>query len=295
MAWILAAALAVGLAALAGYLVAARIARPVVALTEASDRMAAGDLGARAPVAGGDEVGRLGESFNGMATRVETTVTSLRRFVADAAHEIGTPLTALQADLELAERKATSDDERRLVGRALGQTERLASLSNNLLQLSRLEADEPAGGVPSADLAAVARELADGAASRAEQAGIELDLDVTETPLTVPLGRSRLQTVLANLLDNALKFTPDGGTVSLSVRRDEGSAVATVADTGVGIPADEQAEIFGRFHRARNVSAYPGNGLGLAIVKAAVERGGGTVSFTSSEAGTTFRVTLPLI
>ena len=106
VAWILAAALAVGLAALAGYLVAARIARPVVALTEASDRMAAGDLGARAPVAGGDEVGRLGESFNGMAARVETTVTSLRRFVADAAHEIGTPLTALQADLELAERKA---------------------------------------------------------------------------------------------------------------------------------------------------------------------------------------------
>ena len=122
VAWILAAALAVGLAALAGYLVAARIARPVVALTEASDRMAAGDLGARAPVAGGDEVGRLGESFNGMAARVETTVTSLRRFVADAAHEIGTPLTALQADLELAERKATSDDERRLVDRALAQT-----------------------------------------------------------------------------------------------------------------------------------------------------------------------------
>ena len=106
VALILAAALAVGLAALAGYLVAARIARPVVALTQASDKMAGGDLGARAPVAGGDEVGRLGESFNGMAARVETTVTSLRRFVADAAHEIGTPLTALQADLELAERKA---------------------------------------------------------------------------------------------------------------------------------------------------------------------------------------------
>ena len=101
--------------------------------------------------------------------------------------------------------------------------------------------------------------------------------------------------MLANLLDNALKFTPDGGTVTLSVRRGRRSAVATVADTGVGIPADEQAEIFGRFHRARNVSAYPGNGLGLAIVKAAVERGGGTVSFTSSEAGTTFRVTLPLV
>ena len=295
LAWILAAALAVGLAALAGYLVAARIARPVVALTEASDRMAAGDLGARAPVAGGDEVGRLGESFNGMAERVETTVTSLRRFVADAAHEIGTPLTALQADLELAERKAASDDERRLVGRALSQTERLAGLSNNLLQLSRLEADESAGGPQTSDLTAVARELADGVASRAEQAEIELELDITESPLTVRVQPARLQTVLANLLDNAVKFTPEGGTVKLVVRPEGAFAVATVADTGVGIPADEQAQIFGRFHRARNVSAYPGNGLGLAIVKAAVERGGGTVSFTSSEAGTTVRVSLPRV
>ena len=295
VAWILAAAFAVGLAALAGYLMAARIARPVVALTEASDRMAAGDLGARAPVAGGDEVGRLGESFNGMAARVETTVTSLRRFVADAAHEIGTPLTALQADLELAERKATSADERRLVDRALAQTGRLASLSDNLLQLSRLEAGEPAGeGQQRTDLAAVALELADGVASRAEQAGVELVLDVAAGPLPVPMEHARLQTVLANLLDNAVKFTPEGGSVTLAVRGEGAEVVATVADTGVGIPAEEQREIFARFHRARNVSAYPGNGLGLAIVKAAVERAGGTVSFTSSESGTTFAVRLPL-
>jgi signal transduction histidine kinase len=295
LAWSLAAALAVGLAALAGYLVAARIARPVVALTEASDRMAAGDLGARAPVAGGDEVGRLGESFNGMATRVETTVTSLRRFVADAAHEIGTPLTALQADLELAERKASSDDERRLVDRALVQTARLADLSDNLLQLSRLEADDAGVERSSVDVAEVARELADAVASRAEQAGVELHLDIADAPLDVPIDRSRLQTVLANLLDNAVKFTPEGGSVKLSARPEGRTVLITVADTGVGIPADEQREIFERFHRARNVSAYPGNGLGLAIVKAAVERSGGQVSFISAETGTSFRVALPLV
>jgi signal transduction histidine kinase len=295
VAWILAAALAVGLAALAGSLVARRIARPVVALTEASDRMASGDLGARAPVAGGDEVGRLGESFNGMAARVETTVTSLRRFVADAAHEIGTPLTALQADLELAERKATSDDERRLVDQALVQTARLANLSDNLLQLSRLEAGEPAGERQTTDLAAVARELADGVASRAEQAGVELTLDIAAGPLQVPVGRARLQTILANLLDNAVKFTPEGGTVTLTARQESDEVLTLVSDTGVGIPAEEQRQVFERFHRARNVSAFPGNGLGLAIVKAAVERSGGEVSFTSSPAGTTFRVALPLV
>jgi signal transduction histidine kinase len=294
LAWLLAAALAVGLAALAGRLVAGRISRPVVALTETSDRMAEGDLGARAPVAGGDEVGRLAESFNGMAARVETTVASLRRFVADAAHEIGTPLTALQADLELAERKATGDDERRLVDRALVQTHRLGTLADNLLQLSRLEAGEAAGGRERIDVAALAHEAAASVASRAEQADIELQLAIAETPLPVTIERSRLLTVLGNLLDNAIKFTPEGGRVTLSVQADGGAAVVTVADTGVGIPADEQSGIFGRFHRARNVSAYPGNGLGLAIVKAAVERSGGTVSFTSSETGAEFRVSLPL-
>ena len=258
VAWVMAAALAVGLAALAGWLVSRRIADPVVALTDASDRMAAGDLGARAPVAGGDEVGRLGESFNGMAARVETTVTSLRRFVADAAHEIGTPLTALQADLELAERKAEGDDARRLIDRALVQTGRLANLSDNLLQLSRLEADEPAKR-QSADLVAVARELADSVASRAEQSGVELVVDVAAGPLQVPLASARLQTVLANLLDNAVKFAPEGGAVTLKVERADAAAVdtsaaatgasaasaamgpaalVTVADTGVGIPED---------------------------------------------------------
>ena len=282
-AWILAAALAVALAALAGYLVSARISRPVVALTEASDRMAEGDLGARAPVVGtrrGRPPGR--RPSTAWPSRVESTVTSLRRFVADAAHEIGTPLTALQADLELAERKADSDDERRLVGRALVQTHRLGTLSDNLLQLSRLEAGEPAGGRESFDLAVLTREAADSIASRAEQAGIELELAIAETPLVVSAERPRIQAALGNLLDNALKFTPEGGRVSLGARAEGGSALVTVADTGVGIPPEEQAEVFGRFHRGRNVSAYPGNGLGLAIVKAAVERSGGTVSFTSS-------------
>ena len=141
----------------------------------------------------------------------------------------------------------------------------------------------------------MARELADGVASRAEQAGVELTLDVAAGPLPVPVDRARLQTILANLLDNAVKFTPEGGTVTLTVRQEGDETLTLVSDTGVGIPAEEQRQVFERFHRARNVSAFPGNGLGLAIVKAAVERSGGRVSFASSPAGTTFRVSLPLV
>jgi signal transduction histidine kinase len=293
-AWALAAILAVILSALAGYLVSSRISRPVVALTDASDRMADGDLSARAPVVRDDEVGQLAESFNAMAGRIEVTVTALRRFVADAAHEIGTPLTALQADLELAERAAVTDDERRLVDRALGQARRLEDLSGNLLQLSRIEAGESSGDITLVDVASAAREAAELVASRAEQAGIQLELDIAHGPLVVAAERSGLQAVLGNLLDNAIKFTPEGGRVAVALRAEGGCAVLRVADTGVGIPAAEHAGVFSRFHRARNASAYPGSGLGLAIVRATVERVGGSVAFMSSEAGTEFRVSLPL-
>ncbi len=173
-AWTVAALLAVALAALAGYLLSSRISKPIVALTEASDRMADGDLTARAPVERADEVGRLGESFNQMADQMEGTVVALRRFVGDAAHEIGTPLTALRADLELAEGAASTDDERRLIGRALGQADRLQSLSESLLSLSRIEAGDPNGTIERVDLAATVREAAEAVASRAEQAGLAL-------------------------------------------------------------------------------------------------------------------------
>ena len=293
-AWALAATLAVALAALAGYLVSRRISRPVVALTAASDRMAEGDLTARAPVVGADEVGRLSESFNTMAARIETTVSALRRFIADASHEIGTPLTALQADLELAQRAATTADERRLVGRSLEQAQRLEALSAGLLELSRLEATSPLAQVAGADAVAVAHAAADAVASRAEQAGVELIVNIAAGQIPVATGTAELQAVLGNLLDNAIKFTSEGGAVTLSVQTEGNSVVITVGDTGVGIPAEEQAQVFSRFHRARNVAAYPGSGLGLAIVKAAVERGGGSVSFVSSAAGSEFRVSLPL-
>jgi len=282
------------LAALTGYLLSRRISRPVVALTAASDRMAEGDLTARAPVVGEDEVGRLGESFNTMAARIETTVSALRRFIADAAHEIGTPLTALQADLELAQRAATTDDEKRLVGRSLEQARRLEALSAGLLELSRLEAAATSPQAARTDAAAVAHAAADAVASRAEQSGVELTVRIADGQMLVAAGSAELQAVLGNLLDNAIKFTPAGGSVTLSVQSDGGSALITVADTGVGIPAEEQAQIFGRFHRARNVVEYPGSGLGLAIVKAAVERAGGSVDFVSAAAGTEFRVSLPL-
>jgi signal transduction histidine kinase len=293
-AWAVAAALALVLAALAGYVLSSRISKPIVALTDASDRMADGDLTARAPVERADEVGRLGESFNTMADQMEGTVVALRRFVGDAAHEIGTPLTALRADLELAEGAASTGDERRLIGRALGQADRLQSLSESLLSLSRIEAGDPNGSIELVDLAATVRVAGEAVASRAEQAGLTLEIDVTSAALNVLADEGRLQTVFESLLDNAVKFTPDGGTVTVTARAQDGLATAAVADTGIGIPEAEHGDVFSRFHRARNVAAYQGSGLGLAIVLATVERYGGTVSFESSDAGSRFEIRIPL-
>ena len=296
-AWLLAAVLAVALAALAGYLLSRRISQPLVALTDASDRMAEGDLNARADVDRGDEVGRLAESFNMMADRMQITVTELRRFVADAAHQIGTPLTALQADLELAQADLSTDDERRLVDRALVQARRLEELSANLLALSRIEAGEAGGAVTRVDLTALVAESADSIASRAEQAEltltIDLPADTADTPIFVLAEKPKLQVVVDSLLDNAVKFTPAGGTVTLAVAAEGTDALVAVADTGLGIPRAEQAAVFERFHRARNVASFPGSGLGLAIVRATVVRLGGSVSFESDESGTRFEVRLP--
>lgn len=291
---VLAALVAMILAAVAGYLLSSRIAHPIIDLTRASDAMAEGDLSARAAVAGGDEVGRLASSFNAMADRIEATVVTLRRFVADAAHEIGTPLTALQADLELAEAAATEDEARQFATRALVQARRIEDLSSNLLRLSRLEAGEITSGDEVVDLTALLRGAVDAAASRADQAGIGLRDAIEDVAALIRGDSAKLEVAFENLVDNALKFTAEGGHVEIGLTARDGQAVAWVTDTGIGIPEAEQQEVFGRFFRARNVSAYPGSGLGLAIVLAIVEGHGGTVGFRSEQSGTRFEVRLPL-
>jgi signal transduction histidine kinase len=230
-----------------------------------------------------------------MADRIEATVTTLQRFVADAAHEIGTPLTALQADLELAEDAPTPEDRAVFVQRALAQARRIEGLSSNLLRLSRLEAGEETGAEERVDLVSLVRTTADGAASRAEQAGLEFTTVLPSGPVVVLGSSAKLQVMLDNLLDNAFKFTTENGWVELGLSPEGRFALLWVSDSGVGIPEAEQPEVFSRFYRARNVAAYSGSGLGLAIVLATAEAHGGTVGFRSSGGGTRFEVRLPLV
>jgi signal transduction histidine kinase len=247
----------------------------------------------RAEVRRSDEIGSLAGSFNTMAAQMQHTISALQRFVADAAHELGTPLTALEADLELAQAQDDPAGQQRLIGRALQQAERLERLSANLLRLSRLDTGSLRASFEVVDIVPLISDMADAIASRADQAGVEFSLDLPREPVHVRIHADGLRTAIDNLVDNALKFTPEGGSVALGASNTPTGIRIWVEDTGIGIPPEDMDGLFGRFHRGRNAAAYPGSGLGLAIVQATMELHGGRVWAESRPGMTRFELTLP--
>ncbi|MCA9926067.1 MAG: HAMP domain-containing histidine kinase, partial [Anaerolineales bacterium] len=284
--WVVAGIVAVLIAALVGWFAARRLIQPLLALTGTTTRMAEGDLTVRTDMQRTDELGQLGRAFNQMAERVETTVTTLRHFVADAAHELNTPLTALHTNLELAQQHTTDPQQTTRLARAQTQTTRLQALTDSLLSLSKIEAAENGMAHTPVNLTQLVRQIGEIYASRAEQHNIRFDIVVGETAVHVNGSAPQLRQAVRNLLDNALKFTPPDGKVTLSLTADGQQATVQVTDTGIGIPEADMAGLFGRFHRGRNVGDIPGNGLGLAIVKAIVERHGGEIMATSTSLST---------
>jgi signal transduction histidine kinase len=288
LGWAIASAIAVLLAAAIGWYISRRISAPVLALTDVTARMAQGDLSSRAGVKSRDEFGQLARSFNEMADQVEGTVAALRRFVSDAAHELHTPLTALRANLDLAAQENDAAAQHVFVERAQATVVRLETLTNNLLDLSRLEAQsdqEPAGSM---DLAALVKQNAEVYASQAEQAGLTFAVRVPDEPTRIRADAKQVQRALNNLFDNACKFTPPGGTVAIQLQREDGHVQLSVTDTGIGIPPDDLPQLFNRFHRGRNATAYSGSGLGLAIVKAITEQQGGQIVVENTTPGARF-------
>lgn len=293
-AWAAASAVAIFLAAGVGLLISRRISAPLLALTDITTHMTAGNLTARAQIESQDEVGTLAKSFNEMANRLEETITALRRFVADAAHELHTPLTALRTNLELVISEDSESKRLMFVERAQVQVARLETLTNSLLELSRIESGEIKNGTILISLNALARETSELYASQAEQKGIEFSLDVLDEDVIVRVDDGQLRRAIGNLLENAIKFTPTGGTVRLGLRQQDNAIEVWVQDTGIGIPADDLPQLFSRFHRGRNAFEYPGSGLGLAIVKAIVDYHNGQVSAENLSPGARLSLRLPL-
>jgi signal transduction histidine kinase len=291
------------LAAIIGLLVSRGLTAPLRSLTLAASQMNGSDLSARVPVHGQDEIGQLARQFNQMAGRLETSFAelaaerdALRRFIADASHELRTPITALKTFNELLQSGAADEPSARseFLAESQIQINRLEWITHNLLDLSRLDA-----GLIHLDLARhTVGELIETAMAAfknvAQEKGVTLVIHQPLLQLTLCCDHARIESALCNLLDNAIKFTPAGGQVEIGAEQTGKYMRLWVRDNGPGISPDDQPHIFERFYRGQAGGAE-GSGLGLAIVQSVVQAHDGRVSVESQPGqGSRFLIELPL-
>ena len=291
---------AVLVAVLLGFLMSRTLTAPLMALESATQQMEEGDLAVRAPETVG-EIGDVSRRFNRMAARLQATFAdlaserdALRRFIADASHELRTPLTALRQFVEILQGQAGGDPGTRseFLGESQRQLERLQWITGHLLDLSRLDGGVASLEIAHHDLTSLLEEALAPFRSLAEAKQIELRMTVTEGLELIRCDRAILGMALANLLDNALKYTASSGVVEVTASEVGQTTVLSVTDSGPGILPADQERIFERFYRGGGSELLPGAGLGLAIVKSAVEAHGGGVR-VESEAGAAFTIVLP--
>ncbi|HEY1717052.1 MAG TPA: ATP-binding protein [Verrucomicrobiae bacterium] len=281
-----------------GYLLLRRALTPVEQIARAAERITQHNLSERLPVAHtGDELERLSISLNRMITRLDDAFQNSKRFVADASHDLRTPLTILRGELENFAEDARLDSEmRERAASLLEEVVHLGKIVEQLFTLSRLDSGEAQTEWTRFDLTELAQTTAEQMNLLAEDKGISISCDVGQ-PVSVKGNRVRLKQVVVNLLDNAIKYTPEKGAIQLRVHGVNGHAVLEVKDNGIGIPADALPHVFERFYRvdqARSADSESA-GLGLSIVKAICIAHGAEVEAQSAVGtGSCFRVKLPL-
>jgi two-component system OmpR family sensor kinase len=284
---------------LVGVLLARGALRPIDRVVRKARRIGESNLRERLPDPGTpDEMGRLVATLNEMLDRIERGFENQRRFTADASHELRSPLSRLRSELEVTLRRPRAAPEyEETLRSALEEVERLSRLTEQLLTLAHLdagEAPEPPTD-PVALLPVVEEELAR-LKPEADGRQIMLQLEVSSGP-AVRVAPAALRLVVSNLLQNAVKFSPPNGRVTVRIRSERDQSVLIVSDTGPGIPREDLPRVFQRFYRASASRSpdTPGVGLGLAIARATVEAHGGRIAVDSSPgAGATFTVHLPL-
>ncbi len=281
-----------------GWLLARRALRPVENMTIAADRISAEALSDRLQETGtGDELDRLAKTLNRMLGRLDTAFIQIRRFSADASHELQTPLTILKGELEVALRSPRSPEEyQQTLLSALEEIDRIAFLVDGLLLLARADAGVLRMDRKPVNLAALLKEIYNQAKVLADARHITLELEETQA-FSVSGDPERLRRLLLNLVDNGIKYTPEGGRVMISLTKDQQFGSLRIADTGIGIPQNEQDQVFQPFYRTAEAKMHDkgGVGLGLSIAKSIAEAHGGKINIESTPGhGTVFTVLLPL-
>jgi two-component system sensor histidine kinase MprB len=285
----------VALAALLGRLVAGAAVLPLKRLTQAAEHVAVTqDLSGRIEPGGEDELGRLAGSFNAMLDALEGSMRALdasvdaqRQLVADASHELRTPVTSLRTNIEILQQQGEfmdGEDRERLLGDVVEQISQLTLLVNDLIDLAR--GDEPRLELEDMRLDLLASEVIEGARRRAPETPLHARLQ----PTIVTGVPARLQRAVGNLIDNAIKYGPPGVPVEVELK----DGALTVRDRGPGISPEDLPHVFDRFYRGAEARGRPGSGLGLAIVRqVALQQGGSITAEPAPEGGTLMRLRLP--
>ncbi|MEO5618203.1 MAG: ATP-binding protein [Candidatus Eisenbacteria bacterium] len=277
-----------------GWFMARRALRGVEVVTQTALRIAGGAIDERVPVGShGDELDRLALAFNGMLDRIAQLIAGMREVTDDLAHDLRTPLARMRASAErAAARGAGTEEWLTLAGTTTEECDRLLQILNSTLEIAEARAGATPLALEDVDLAELAEEARDLFATLAEDAGIALELGAPARCM-VRADRARVQRIVANLLDNALKFTPAGGRIAMRVA-DQGAWVALdVQDTGIGIAADKLPRVFERFYRADGSRTGHGSGLGLSLAQAFARAHGGDLTAVSTPgAGRVFTLRL---
>jgi heavy metal sensor kinase len=281
-----------------GYLLMRRSLQPLHEIATISEQITSRNLNERLPERQTrDEIEQLTNALNRMMSRLEESFHHVNRFSADVSHEIRTPLAILRAELEDLIRSADlTPESRNSAASALEEAEKLSRVAEQLLEMTRLEAGEMLAASSRVDFSALTRNAVEQMRLLTEEKRIALRFDGSES-VHVVADPVRLRQVVVNLVDNAIKYTPGGGSITVSTHRLDGKAVLDVSDSGIGIPQESLPHLFERFYRVDGARSrhLGGTGLGLAIVKSICAAFGGTITVQSTVgSGTTFRVELPL-
>lgn len=274
-----------------GFYCALVVATRVRRIQEAARKVADGDFATRIPVDSSGQLGQLARTFNEMQRRLSELDSARKQFIANASHELRTPIFSLGGFIELLEEEDPSPEERaEFVHTMRQQIDRLTKLTADLLDLSQLDAGGIVMEASEVDLCLLAREVAREFGPRADRRGSRLELRTPGHPVTAVADTDRVRQILRILLDNALTHTPEGTAVTVTTYSIDGHPELTVSDEGAGIPQRVQGRIFERFYTA---DSSGGSGLGLAIARELAQRMDGRIAIASTKRFTAFTLDLP--
>ena len=287
--------LTLGLGLVGGLVMSRNWLRRIEAVNRTSREIMAGDLARRVPVSGtGDELDRLAENLNAMLERIEALMTGLRQVTDNIAHDLRSPLNRMRARLEVALLEDASAEERkRTLEETIAEADGLLKTFNALLLIGEAEAGLPSDRMAAVDLAALCRDVCELYEPVAETKGLEFVARVSEVPPVKGNG-PLLSQALANLLDNAIKYTPEGGRVAVECSPSNRGAAIEVSDSGPGVPEGDRERVFDRFVRLEESRNSPGSGLGLSLVAAVARLHRGDLDLGDNEPGLRVRLVLPM-